>query len=298
MDDSENTASKKKKHLELLARAKERAAAGHEADDERETVESRVQKFLPGMDEVMRAMPNHLARSSLFAPVARGKKLIAIDRVLSSRGDAEIKFWGEQLDETQADVWMQAMYEATKVPLGQPVIIERAAFLRSIGRATGNEQYKWLERTMKALAFAMLVITVMKDGKTKLSIGKIRAIHMIDGFDYNDELDAYVLYVDPRWRQMYGNREFALIDWDKRLQFGPRQDMAKALQRLVATSADLVQRNALDVLKEMLQYSSPMRKFKEALTAAMSELERLGIIAKGRIETSTKGKEQAVWTKL
>jgi hypothetical protein len=265
---------------------------------EHKAAETPVQMFLPGIDEFMRAMPNHIARSSLFAPVARGRKKIHKDTILVSRGDALIKFWGEQLDEAQADVWMQAMHEAIKVPLGNQVIIERAAFLRSIGRSTGNEQYKWLHRTMESLAFAMLVIEVTKDGTPKLAIGKTRAIHMIEGFDYDDDAEAYTLRVDPRWRAMYGNREFALIDWEKRLRFGPRQDMAKALQRLVATSADPVQRNGLDWLKDKLEYSSPMRKFKEALIAAMQELERLEIIGGGRIEVSTKGKEQAIWTKL
>lgn len=265
---------------------------------ERKAAETLVQMFLPGMDEFMRAMPNHIARSSLFAPVARGRKKIHKDTVLVSRGDAVIKFWGEQLDEAQADVWMQAMYEAIKVPLGEPVIIERAAFLRSIGRSTGNEQYKWLHRTMESLAFAMLVIEVTKDGTPKLAIGKTRAIHMIEGFDYDDEAQAYTLRVDPRWRAMYGNREFALIDWEKRLKFGPRQDMAKALQRLVATSADPVQRNGLDWLKDKLEYAGRLRDFKDALEKAMRELERLEIIGGGRIEISSKGKEQAVWTKL
>lgn len=288
-----------RKSLEqLMEKARQRGAQAT-ADAERAASAKSYQLFLPGMDEFMRAMPNHLARSSLFAPVARGRKIIHKDAVLVSRGDALIKFWGEQLDEAQADVWMQAMHEAIKVPLGEPVIINRASFLRSIGRATGNEQYKWLHRTMESLAFAMLVIEVQtKHGTLKLTIGKTRAIHMIEGFDYDDEAEAYTLRVDPRWRGMYGNREFALIDWDKRLKFGRRQDMAKALQRLVATSADPVQRYALDWLKIKLEYSSPMRKFKEALTTAMHELERLEIIGGGRIEQSTKGKEQAVWTKL
>lgn len=265
---------------------------------ERKAAETPVQMFLPGIDEFMRAMPNHIARSSLFAPVARGRKKIHKDTVLVSRGDALIKFWGEQLDEAQADVWMQAMHEAVKVPLGEPVIIERAAFLRSIGRSTGYEQYKWLHRTMESLAFAMLVIEVTKDGTPKMAIGKTRAIHMIEGFDYDDEAQAYTLRVDPRWRAMYGNREFALIDWEKRLKFGPRQDMAKALQRLVATSADPVQRNGLDWLKDKLEYAGRLRDFKDALEKAMRELERLEIIGGGRIEVSTKGKEQAVWMKL
>ena len=256
------------------------------------------QMFLPGLEGFMRAMPNHIARSSLFAPVARGKKKIYKDAVLISRRDAVIRFWGEQLDETQADVWMQAMNDVIQRPLGEPVIVNRAEFLRSIGRQTGNTEYKWLHRTMQALAFAMLVIEVQKDGKPKLSVGKSRALHMIEGFDYDDETEAYVLRIDPRWRLIYGNREFALIDWNKRLRFGARQDMAKALQRLVATSSDTNQRYALDWLKNKLQYSGRVRDFVDALDRAMRELERLDIIAVGRREMSTKGRPQATWVKL
>ncbi len=279
----------------LAARA---AEAQSRIEVQREAVTPQ-QLFLPGLEDFMRAMPNHIARSSLFAPVARGRKRIHKDMVLISRADAVIKFWGEQLDESQADVWMQAMYEASRRPLGEPVLIKRAEFLRSIGRQTGNYEYKWLNRTMQTLTFAMLVIEVRtKDGKPKLSVGKNRALHMIEGFDYDDEAEAYTLRVDPRWRVMFGNREFALIDWEKRKRFGARQDMAKALQRLAATSDESIQRYALDWLKEKLEYTGRMRDFVDALGRAMRELERLEIIAGGRIESSTKGRTQAVWTKL
>jgi hypothetical protein len=297
MADKEDTAPRRKTLDELLEITKQRGAAGREVAEQK-AAETPAQMFLPGMDEFMRAMPNHIARSSLFAPVARGRKKIHKDTVLVSRGDALIKFWGEQLDEEQADVWMQAMHEAIKIQLGEAVIINRAAFLKAIGRNTSGENYKWLHRSMEALAFAMLVIEVTKDGKPKLAIGKTRAIHMIDGFDYDDETEAYTLRVDPRWRAMYGNREFTLIDWEKRLKFGPRQDMAKALQRLVATSTDPVQRYGLDWLKKKLEYTGRLRDFKDALEKAMRELERMAIIGGGRIEINTKGKEQAVWTKL
>jgi hypothetical protein len=279
----------------LAARA---AEAQSRIEVQREAVTPQ-QLFLPGLEDFMRAMPNHIARSSLFAPVARGRKRIHKDMVLISRADAVIKFWGEQLDESQADVWMQAMYEASRRPLGEPVVIKRAEFLRSSGRQTGNYEYKWLNRTMQTLTFAMLVIEVRtKDGKPKLSVGKNRALHMIEGFDFDDEAEAYTLRVDPRWRVMFGNREFALIDWEKRKRFGARQDMAKALQRLAATSDESIQRYALDWLKEKLEYTGRMRDFVDALGRAMRELERLEIIAGGRIEVSTKGRTQAVWTKL
>lgn len=264
---------------------------------EQKAAETPKQLFLPGMDEFMRAMPNHIARSSLFAPVARGRRKMHDGTLLCSRGDAEIRFWGKQLDEAQADVWMQAMKEAQRQPLGTPVVINRAEFLRAIGRTTQGENYKWLHRTMKDLAFAMLVIEVKRaDGQTKFSIGKTRAIHLIAGFDYNEETEEYTLTIDPRWHVMYGNREFALIDWAKRMQIGRNQDMAKSLQRLIATSSNPVQRYALDWLKDKMEYASPMRKFREALIAACKELERLEIIAAHKIEDSAKGKPQlALW---
>lgn len=296
MAEKEDTKSKRST-AEMMAWLEQKAAQAREAAEQK--AQEPRQMFLPGMDEFMRAMPNHIARSSLFAPVARGRRKMHDGTILQSRGDAEIRFSGKQLDEAQADVWMQAMKEAQRQPLGTPVVINRTDFLRAIGRTKGGENYKWLHRTMQDLAFAMLVIEVTKaDGKPKLSIGKTRALHLIAGFDYDEDSEEYTLTIDPRWHAMYGNREFALVDWEKRLEFGRNQDMAKSLQRLISTSSDVVQRFSLEYLKGRAQSVGRMRDFRDALEKAMRELERLEIIAGGRIETSTKGKEQAVWTKL
>ena len=296
MADKEDTAPRRKTMDELLERAKQRGAAGREVTEQK-AAETPRQMFLPGMDEFMRAMPNHIARSSLFAPVARGRRKMHDGSILPSRGDAEIRFSGKQLDEAQADVWMQAMKEAQRQPLGEAVTINRAEFLREIGRAESGQNYKWLHRTMQDLSFAMLVIEVTKaDGKPKLSIGKTRTLHLIAGFDYDEASEEYTLTIDPRWHAMYGNREFALIDWGKRREFGRNQDMAKTLQRLLATSSNPVQRYALDWVKEKMEYSGRVRDFRDALTRACAELERLEIITAHKIEDSTKGKPQlALW---
>lgn len=280
---------------DLIRLTQQRAAECREVAEQK-AAETPVQMFLPGLEEFMRAMPNHIARSSLFAPVAPGRKKLHDGTILVSRGDAVIRFNGKQLDEAQADVWLQAMYEAIKQPLGESVILNRAAFLKAIGRSTAGENYKWLHRAMEALAFALLVIEVTKDGKPKLAIGKTRALHMIEGFDYDDEAETYTLRIDPRWRDMYGNREFALIDWDKRMQFGRHQNVAKALQRLVAASGDGQQYFPLDWLKRKLEYSGRLRDFTDALEKAMRELERLEIVARWKIGHNTKGKQQlTVW---
>src|SRR5260363_276763 len=92
------------------------------------------QMFLPGLEEFMRAMTNPVARSSLFAPVAKGRKKIH---------DGEI---------------------VLETPT---FIINRAALLRAIGRSTGKPMYEWLHRAVHDLSFGMISISA----KGKYEIG-------------------------------------------------------------------------------------------------------------------------------
>jgi len=273
----------KKKAAEAAERAEQKAA------------ETPRQLFLPGFD--LGAMPNHINRSSLFAPVARGRRKFHRQTAMVTRSDCVLEYTGEQLDEADADLVMALIFFAQKQPLGTPVPLERARLLRKIGRSTGKNDYDWLHRRIKALTEATLFLEAKKpDISTRYIIGKTVSFRIVSSFVYDDKTESYTYTLDPRWVQMFANREYALIDWDKRLQIGRGQDMAKALQRLFATSSDPVQRYALDWLKDKLEYSSPMRKFRESLIAACAELERLEIIARARIEQSSRGKEQlAVW---
>jgi len=291
--DTSTVPTERRRYAGLAAAAQERAA-----NKTKQAASTPLQLFLPGMDELMRAMPNPVARSSLFAPIAKGCRKMHGGTVLVSRKDAVLEYWGEQLDEADADIVLQLVFEARQAALGQPVIINRAAFLRAMKRSTGKHDYEWLHRRMKALAAATLIIEAKKpDGFTKYRIGDTKTFHILAGFNYDATLEVYTYTLDSQWRVLFGNREFALIDWHKRLLIGRGQDMAKALQRLVATSANREQQYALDWLKEKMQFTSPMHKFKCALTKAMYELQRLRIITHGQIEISSKGKEQASWKK-
>lgn len=267
----------------------------------RETVERKKaaetprQLFLPGFD--IGAFPNHLNRSSFIAPIARGRRKFHRQSAMVTRRDCTLEYTGEQLDEADGDLIMALIAFAQPFPVGTSVPLNRAELLRKLERGTGKQQYEWLHRRIKALTEATLFLEAKKpDGSTRYSIGKTVSFRIIAAFSYDDEAEAYSYSLDPRWVQMFGNREFALIDWNKRMQIGRGQDMAKTLQRLLATSADLVQRYALDWLKCKMEYSGRMRDFRDALARAVRELERLEIIVKGRIEDSTRGKPQlALW---
>jgi len=276
----------------VLTRLQKRAEEAQNRLDQR-AAETPKQLFLPGMEDFNRAMPNAIARSSLFAPVARGRRKLHNGTVMVSRADAKIEYSGEQLDEADADIMLQLMFESRHSPLGEPVEFTRAAFLRALGRTDGKNNYEWLERRIFAMTAATLRIKTYKpDGQMKYKLGHTRVFHMLSGFDVDEETGVYTFTIDPRWATMFGNREYALVDWIKRLAIPQGQDMAKSLQRLFATSADTTQRYALEWLKDKLQYSGRLRDFKQALQRSIEELKRVGIIINGKIELNSRKEEQ------
>lgn len=292
MADPKDTAPRRKTLDELVQFAKRQAAADREAA-ERKAAETPRRLFLPGFD--IGAMPNHLNRSSFIAPIARGPRTFHRQTVMVSRSDCVLEYTGEQLDEADGEIIMALIFFAQPYSIGTPVPLNRAELLRKLKRGTGKQQYEWLHRRIKALTEGTIYIEARKpDGSTRYRVGSSVAFHILSGFNYDEAAGTYSYTLDPRWVVMFGNREYGLIDWDKRMQIGRGLDMAKTLQRLVATSSDPVQRYALDWLKGKMEYASPMRKFRDSLEAAVRELERLEIIAEGSIEDSTKGTPQLV----
>ena len=296
MADAEDTAPRRKKSFEELAEGVRQRAAKAQATAEQQAAEVPRQMFLPGFD--IGAFPNHLNRSSFIAPIARGRRKFHRQAEMVTRRDCVLEYKGEQLDEADGDLIMALIAFAQPFPLGASVPLNRKELLRKIKPSSiGSTQYDWLYRSMKRLREGMLFLEARKpDGSTRYTVGKMESFNVLKDLSYEDKSETYSYALDPRWVVMFGNREYSLIDWGKRMQIGRGLDMAKTLQRLLATSADPVQRYALDGLKVQMEYISPMRKFREALAAACKELERLEIIATWRIEESTKGKEQlALW---
>lgn len=294
MADSENTAPRRKTLDELLEKTKQRTAATSEVAEQKAADKPR-QMFLPGFD--VGAFPNHLNRSSFIAPIARGRRKRHQQTEMVTRRDCVLEYTGEQLDEADGDLIMALIAYAQPFPLGTPVPLNLAELLRKLKRGSGKSQYDWLYKGMKRLREGVLFLEARKpDGSARYTVGKMQSFNVLKDLDYDGESETYSYTLDPRWVVMFGNREYSLLDWGKRMQIGRGQDMAKTLQRLVATSSDPVQRYALDWLKAKMEYASPMRKFRESLAAACTELERLEIITAHKIEESTKGKPQlALW---
>lgn len=285
-----------KNSTDIMARVAQRREEA-EAAIERKQAETPSQMFLPGFD--IGAFPNHLNRSSFIAPIARGRRKFHRQMAMVSRADCVLEYTGEQLDEADGDLIMALIAFAQPFPLGTPVRLNRADLLRKLGRCTGKHDYEWLHRRIKALTEATMFLEAKRpDGSTRYRIGRTVSFRIISSFVYDDDAETYVYTLDPRWVELFGNREYSLIDWDKRMQIGRGRDMAKTLQRLLATSSNEVQRYSLEWLKAKMEYSGRMRDFRDALNRSCAELKRLKIIEGFRIEDSIKGEHQLMLRRM
>ncbi len=301
--------TEEQKIAEMMERCKERAGNVEQPDI--------GEKYnLPFWNEQSRAIPNHLTRTCLFAPIAKGRRKIHDWTVLASRVDVKITFFGKQLDEADRDVFLQALHEARKVALGEAVVINRADFLKNIGRNTGKSQYDWLEESFLRLTSGTLLIETKKyklGEIVEINSEEIKrlekqqnlknkprksALHLVAGYDYYPEDGVYKLSIDPRILTLFGNREFALVDWEKRKQITKKVDLVKWLQCLIASNEKGQQKYSLNDLKSWMDYNGRIRDFKSYIDEAIKELERLKIISQGKIGLSTKKEDQVSWIRL
>ncbi|PRP68513.1 hypothetical protein BUE93_22190 [Chromobacterium amazonense] len=236
---------------------------------------------LPLFPEMESAMPNHLARSALFAPIRPGRRTIYDKSILASRDDVEILYSGKQLDMADNDVFLQALRASQGYATGAPVIFNRAEFLREIGRSTGKNDYVWLEESFDRLATGTLYIKT-KNYKTVL--------HLIDAYAKNEISGKYWLRLNPEILKLFSQKSYGFIDMDARRQINRGQELAKWLQNYVA-SHEGGKTHTIDG-KSLQKWSGTMGRFRDfmsrSLPKALAELERLCLIQNSRIREDGK----------
>ena len=227
------------------------------------------------------AMPNHLARSSLFAPIKTGTRQIHEKALMASRGDASIYYSGHQLDMADNDVFLQALRVAQGARLGDSIYFNRAHFLRDIGRTTGKSQYEWLQESFYRLTSGTVLIHTKRYKA---------ALHLIDGYALDEDTGEYWLRMNPEIIKLFGHMEYGLVDMHTRLRIGRKQDMAKWLQNYVATHEEGKTHVISAQLLQLWSGSTGrLRDFQaRSLLKALEELERLGLIRNAQVRSDGK----------
>ena len=94
---------------------------------------------LPLWPEPARGAPNDVLRSALFAAIqGKGREFIKHYLIAAYDGN-QIEYTGEQLEQSDLDVWEQVLHLARQHPLGTVCQFKGGAFLKAIGRSRGKK---------------------------------------------------------------------------------------------------------------------------------------------------------------
>lgn len=221
---------------------------------------------LPLWTETKRGVPNSVLRGALFAAI-QGKSRVAMKRELltAQRGGA-IRFTGWQLDQSDLDVWEQALHLARQHPLGTQCHFTARGFLKALGRRT--QDHEWLKSALARLAGAVVEIT--HGHRTYFGA-------MIEGGVRDENTGRYVLEINPKLAALYSATRWTAIDWERRKRLRGKP-LALWLQGFYATHAEPHALSVEYLRKLSGSQTKELRYFKKNLTQALRDLEVVGAI--------------------
>jgi hypothetical protein len=214
------------------------------------------------------AMPNVIARSALFTPIARGRRKYIKNAVIATRKDVKITFSGETLDMGDSDVFLQIIRIIDQKALGTEIEFKPCSFLKKIGRADGGTNEIWLQNSIKRLKLGVLAVET-KDYYVMLSL--------VDDYIYDKNTRKHYVKINPKMYSLFRNNQFSLIDFEtrKKISF----DLTKWLQTyLKAVSGK--HRISLDKLQYYSNQKRRKDRFRNDLKKCFDEMEQLGLIKK------------------
>jgi hypothetical protein len=238
------------------------------------------------------AIPNYIARTPLFAPIRPGRRKLHDNAVLASPEGVEIRFSGKQLDMADQDVFMLAIKLAQSIDLNESMRCNRADFLKELGWVAGKNgsfgksAYDWLDQSFQRLTTGTFHI------RTK----RYRAhLSLVSDWTQDDETGQWEFTIGGKIRALFQNNEYSFIDLAKRRQIAHRVDLAKWLHCYAATHEPGLHRVSVENLRKWCGYISPIRKFRQALSEALAELERIEIVTALRFYRDN---QMVQWTRL
>ncbi len=223
---------------------------------------------LPLWPEPARGIPNPVLRGALFAAVQGKNRAVFQRELLACQKGLQIRFTGIQLDQSDLDVWEQALHLARLHPLGTRCEFSVYGFLKALGRKTGKSEHEWLKNSFARLMGCGVELTNQQERKT---YGGSLLEFMRD-----DDSGRYVVIFNPKILTFYEGG-WTAIDWqDRQLLRG--KPLALWLHGYLATHAKPYPIKIETIRSFSGSSNKELRGFKRKLIAALNELKNIEFI--------------------
>lgn len=224
---------------------------------------------LPVWPEAARGVPNSFLRGALFAAIQGKEREYFHGQMLASRDGIKVRFTGMQLDQSDLDVWEQAVALAHAHPLGTVCRFRIHGFLKALERPTGKAQHEWLKGVFRRLMASGVEIT---HGRWTYGGGMLE-------FAFDEVEDVYILHLNPKIIALY-KAGWTQIDWDIRKKLR-RKPLALWLHGYLSSDAENYDTKVETLYLLSGSKAKEIFHFKANLKTALADLE---VATEGRMK--------------
>ena len=220
---------------------------------------------LPLWPEPTRGTPNSFLRSALFAGIQGKTRKYLEAELLGSQANYEVKFTGQQLVQSDLDVWEQIIHLSRDKTSAGHVIFKGHAFLKALGRSTGGRDRKWLHKTI-----TRLIATAVEIRSDKyFYIGPL-----LKEAAGNEVSDLFAVEVNENLLKLYTSSDFTAIEWKQRIALKGKP-LALWLHGYFASHREPYPVKAATIRELSGSRTQTLKHFKAALKRASIELEKV-----------------------
>lgn len=239
---------------------------------------------LPLWPDPKRGTPNSFIRSALFAAIQSKDRVFLKDALLASQDGIDVKFTGEQLNQTDLDVWENIVHLARQHPLGHVCTFTAHSLLKSLGLPTGNSQHKQLHETIIRLQACS--VQARHDGKEYFG-------PLIMEGTKDDETRYYNIVLNRNLIRLFGENQWTALDWRQRQELRA-EPLTQALHAFYSSH-----RRPFPLKLATIQaYTGSRNKqpadFKRKVKRALDRLVEIGFLVSYKIEKDLVSVERAV----
>jgi hypothetical protein len=187
------------------------------------------------------------------------------NEVLNSQKGITIKFTGEQLNQSDLDVWEALINLAREHPLGNACSFSTHGILKSLVLHSGKSDYTWFHSVILRLASAH--VEIIHDKKRYGGT-------LLHEWARDDDNGRYKIIMNKRLINLYGPTQWTAIDWTQR-QILRKHPLAQSLHAFYSTHEKPYPMK-IETLRDISGSRNPHTgSFKRQLNLALSTLKAI-----------------------
>jgi hypothetical protein len=229
--------------------------------------------------------PNICLQSALFGLIEKGTRRYLKQQKVASLNGTVIWYTGEQLDQSDLDVFLHAIHltaDKKNVQPGNAVRFSMNGFLAATGKSVGGSGEKWLLGVMDRLAANMVYIEVLD------SLTGMRQMYggsLIHDFYYDHKTQTYSLRLNGSLGAMF-ERGWTPVQWEQRLSLS--NNLSKWLHGFYNSMTTIFPMQVSKLLELSGSSCNRLSNFRAALRRSLDNLVEVGAVISWTIDNEDK----------